>query len=174
MATTAIAAAAAPARRAPVTSVSNRVRARSGWNDKDGRSSGTDRSALVTPVMLSPKARQSGQRRRCASSSTSSNSESSESMRSDSCWQARAQSAGKIERVRIHPLDVVRVPVVSIGQSLSRGSSSENGVILRLPPKKAAISGRSSRSRASSSTPSSRTSSRRSTPRSASRSTGAT
>ena len=34
----------------------------------------------------------------------------------ESCWQARAQSAGMIERIRIQPLDVRIVAVVGIGR----------------------------------------------------------
>ena len=125
IATTAIAAAAEPARRAVPATTSRRARRRGGWNEIDGVSTGLARSAMVKPLTPCSNARQSSHRARCASSSTSSNSESSESTDSESCWRARAQSAGKIERICIQPLDVQRVAVVSIGRSSAAAASRD-------------------------------------------------
>src|SRR4029453_5097832 len=125
-ATTAIAAAAEPARRGPASKASIRVRVRCTLNEIDGCSRGSARSPSVIPAMLCPNARQSGQRERFLSKSTCSNSESSESSRNESCWQARAQSAGKIGRIRIQPLDDGACAVVSIGKSLRQRLRESN------------------------------------------------
>ena len=68
----------------------------------------------------------------------------------ESCWQARAQSAGMIERIRIQPLDVRIVAVVEV-------SGAERFWRLLSKPygysKRALMSARSSGSKASSSMP---------------------